>query len=154
MSKEFANLDNLRVFAEYVPNCIELTQAQYDALSSTEKNDPTKYYYIKDAQIAGAEIDDTTTASDKVWSSQKVSTEIAKKADAGVWTSAVSCIVGDTSKTISNANITTSSIIDVYSETVSGKPLSYESVVVTTGQAVITFSSALTEATNIKLWIR
>lgn len=32
---------------------VELTQAQYDALSSAEKHDPTKVYYITDGQSGG-----------------------------------------------------------------------------------------------------
>ena len=53
---------------------IELTYAQYQALSSAEKNDPDKVYYVKDyaSHATYVELDDTTTAADKVWSSNKV----------------------------------------------------------------------------------
>ena len=53
---------------------ITLTKAQYDALPTAEKNDPSKVYYVTDYEppLAYVELDDTTTASDKVWSSQKV----------------------------------------------------------------------------------
>lgn len=71
----------------------------------------------------------------------------------GKWTSAVSCAVGDTDVTITDAKITTTSNIAAFSETVSGKPVTYESIVVTTGQAVITFMAALEEAASIKLQI-
>lgn len=70
-----------------------------------------------------------------------------------IWTSATSCAIGDTGVTISNAAITSTSNIKIWSETSSGKPLNYSTIVITTGQAVITFASALTEATSIKLQI-
>lgn len=69
----------------------------------------------------------------------------------GHWTTPVSCLTGDTTVTITDANITTGSTIIPYSETSSGKPVGYTSIAVTTGQAVITFSSALTEGASIKL---
>ena len=57
---------------------IELTKAEYDALPTSEKENPAKVYYVKDYDPSPADIiDDTTTASDKVWSSSKVSSEIA-----------------------------------------------------------------------------
>lgn len=69
----------------------------------------------------------------------------------GVWTTPVTCLTGDTTVTITDANITTGSTVIPYSETSSGKPVGYSSIAVTTGQAVITFSSALTEGASIKL---
>lgn len=69
----------------------------------------------------------------------------------GKWTTPVSCLTGDTTVTITDANITTGSTVIPYSETSSGKPVGYSSIAVTTGQAVITFSSALTEGASIKL---
>lgn len=69
-----------------------------------------------------------------------------------VWTTPVSCAVGDTTVTIQDENILTTSVIDAYSENASGKPLNIESIVVTTGQAVLTFG-ALEAATTIKLHI-
>lgn len=71
----------------------------------------------------------------------------------GVMTTPVTCAVGSTSVTISDANISTSSTIHVQSQTSSGKPLAWTSVVATTGQAVITFKSALTESTDVRLKI-
>lgn len=72
---------------------------------------------------------------------------------AGVWTNAVSCLTGDTSVTITNSAIHTTSMIDIYYETASGNPITYTSAVVTEGQIVITFASALEEAASIKLRI-
>lgn len=69
-----------------------------------------------------------------------------------VWTTPVSCAVGDTTVTIQDVNILTTSKVDPYSENASGTPLNVESCVVTTGQAVLTFG-ALEEATNITLHI-
>ena len=54
----------------------ELTQSEYNALTTEEKLDETKYYYVSDAETTGAEIDDTTTALNKVWSSSKVNSLI------------------------------------------------------------------------------
>ena len=71
----------------------------------------------------------------------------------GTWTTPVSCAIGDTSVTIANSAITTSSNVKVWSETSSGKPLNYSTIAITTGQAVITFAKALTEATSVKLQI-
>ena len=71
----------------------------------------------------------------------------------GVWTSAVSCVVGDTTATISNASIHTTSSIRIYAQTSSGAVVGYTSIAVTEGQAVVTFAAALEEAASIKLQI-
>lgn len=68
-----------------------------------------------------------------------------------VWTTPVSCAVGDTTVTIQDENILTTSVIDDYAENALGK-YNRESIVVTTGQAVLTFE-ALEAATTIKLHI-
>ena len=61
-----------------VPDTIILTQAQYDALTQAEKDDTTKVYFVSDGGLTtNAELDDNVIAPNKVWSSQKVSTEIA-----------------------------------------------------------------------------
>ena len=69
-----------------VPQAIILTQAQYDALPSAEKLDTSKIYYVYDAvgPATGAVIDDTTTASNKLWSSQKTANEIASAGGAAI----------------------------------------------------------------------
>ena len=64
------------------------------------------------------------------------------------FSSAVSCAIGATSATITDASITTSSIICPYFENTSGDAMSYTNITVTTGQAVVTFG-ALTEATDV-----
>lgn len=63
------------------------------------------------------------------------------------YSSTVSCLVGDTTCTITDANILTTSIIEPYTQNSSGNPISYTNIAVTTGQAIITFS-ALEEATD------
>ena len=72
---------------------------------------------------------------------------------AGVWTSAVSCLVGDTTCTVSNSAIHTTSTIIAFCQTSSGDPVAYSNITVREGSAVITFGSALTEAASIKLQI-
>lgn len=58
---------------------VRLTKAQYDALTEEEKHDTTKVYYITDytPMPVNAELNDTVTASNKVWSSQKVASELS-----------------------------------------------------------------------------
>lgn len=68
------------------------------------------------------------------------------------WSSAVSCAVGATSCTITNAAILTTSIIEDYSENASGTKVNVPQITVTTGQAVLSFN-ALTEATSFKIKI-
>lgn len=71
--------------------------------------------------------------------------------EGGIWTTIVSCAVGDTTCTISNPVLSTSSIIDPYCQNASGTPVGIASIVVTAGQAVITFNEALTEATDFRI---
>jgi hypothetical protein len=58
--------------AGYVSTVL-LTQSQYDALSTEEKNDATKLYIITDA-ASPAFIDDTLVSSGSTYSSQKIET--------------------------------------------------------------------------------
>ena len=71
----------------------------------------------------------------------------------GVFTSAVSAAIGATSATITDAAIKTTSTIDDYCETASGKKVPVKQITITTGQAVLSFD-ALTEAASFILWIR
>ena len=70
---------------------------------------------------------------------------------AGKWTNPVLCETGDTAVTITDSKILTSSAIDVYTQTTSGTEVPHSSVVVTAGQAVVTFSSALEEDAYVRL---
>ena len=94
-------------------------------------------------------IDDASTSSSKVWSSNKTSTEIAKKEDAPtILTSTLSA--GSTSLTFSNAAITTTAMYDVYADKYGLTPTD---ITVTTGQAVLTFE-AQSSNVSVKLVIR
>lgn len=55
------------------------TQAEYNALVQAGTVDPNVDYHIYDADLTCAPIDDTTTASDKVWSSSKINTELSAR---------------------------------------------------------------------------
>ena len=72
---------------------------------------------------------------------------------AGHWTTPVSCLTGDTTVTITDANLTTNSTILATScQTASGESAGWSKIVVTNGQAVMTFLKPLTENTEIKIW--
>ena len=66
-----------------------------------------------------------------------------------IWSNAVSASSGDTTATITNINITTDSIVKIYSQSSSGNVKGYNSIVVTSGQIVLTFP-ALTEVTSFR----
>lgn len=69
-----------------------------------------------------------------------------------VFTTPVTCAVGDTTVTITDVNIQTTSIIKFLTQTASGRNVGYNNIVATTGQAVVTFN-ALAEATDVMLQI-
>ena len=92
-------------------------------------------------------------SADQITYSGNVTTKAKIDEVAGVWTTPVSCAVGDTTCTISNSSITTTSTIRVFGSTSSGKPVRWKQITTTTGQAVITFTSALTEASSVKLHV-
>lgn len=70
----------------------------------------------------------------------------------GKWSSAVSCLVGDTTCTITDSAILSTSIIVDFCENSSGTKIAVTQIDVTTGQAVLHFD-ALEEATSFKLHI-
>jgi hypothetical protein len=67
------------------------------------------------------------------------------------WTRTVSAYVADTVVTIEDSNITENSNIMIFAENAQGLPITWNSVVVTTGQAVITLSQPLTIDATFKL---
>lgn len=76
----------------------------------------------------------------------------------GIWTTAVSCLVGDTSASITHgiANLALhpeNYAITPYGGTASGTPIGFKKIEVVGSQVQITFTSALTEAASIKLHI-
>lgn len=68
-----------------------------------------------------------------------------------VWSDTVSCVTGDTSVTIQDSHITTSSAIELFKNTGTA-PVYVTGKTITSGQVVITFN-ALTEATYFKVRI-
>jgi hypothetical protein len=70
----------------------------------------------------------------------------------GTWTTPVNCAIGDTTVTISNASIRTTSVIEVRAQNSLGKYIPLISCVATTGQAVLTFD-ALEQATSFMLHV-
>lgn len=68
------------------------------------------------------------------------------------WSGSVSRLVGDTSVTITDSAIATTSVIEPFMDSASGKSFAPDTTTVTTGQVVYTFS-ALTEATTFKVRI-
>lgn len=108
-----------------------------------------KFENANESGGGGAVIDDTTTSLDKVWSSSKTNTEIAKKEDAATVLTAT-LTSGSTSLTFLNAAITTTSMYDVYADKYGLTPTD---IVVTTGQAVLTFEAQSADV-SVKLVIR
>ena len=68
------------------------------------------------------------------------------------YTSAISKVVGDTTVTFTDAAITSTSVLELFTQNASGTPMSYTNVSVSTGSVTFTFD-ALTEATDFKLRI-
>ena len=93
--------------------------------------------------LAGSNITLTTKPDGKV--------EIASTASSSgidvYKTSPVSASQGATSVTISDAKITTTSVLDIYAQNTSGTDITYLTKTVTSGQIVLTFD-ALAEATS------
>ena len=101
------------------------------------------------AKTSSAGLVDTYTIT---YNDGTTSTFDVTNSNGGTWTTPVNCAIGDTTKTISNASIRTTSVIEYYSENASGTPLSINTMVVTNGQAVLNFD-ALSEATSIRLHV-
>lgn len=197
-----------------------ITQAAYEDLVEHDLDDPNIPYFIYDAEMTGAPIDDTTTALDKVWSSSKTASEIAQGggsnitltqaqydqlsqaqkedltkvyyitdgsstgnlSDMGdvsittpsngqflrynntsgkwenstytvnlpVWTTSVTGQIGDTSVTIQNSAIHTTSIIEPFADNGTNTPMAPPTQTVTEGQCVLGFD-ALEAATSFVL---
>lgn len=72
--------------------------------------------------------------------------------DLPAYTSAVTGSVGATSVTITDASITASSVLELFTQNTSGTPMNYTNVSVTSGSVTYTFD-ALTEATDFKVRI-
>lgn len=131
------------------PTTITKTEGQavltFNALSA----DTDFYLLIFMQSGSGVEIDDTTPASNKVYSSQKIENTFAKKADMPILTSAVSALTGATSCTITNANIHTSSLIEPMA---SVQGMGQPTMTVTEGECLLEFP-ALAQDTSFRLRI-
>lgn len=77
-----------------------------------------------------------------------IETAIAKEH----WSTAVSCSAGATTATFTDATYSSSMTIDAYTDDGTGEPIAITSIVVNgSNQAVVTFASALVNATSVKL---
>ena len=70
----------------------------------------------------------------------------------GIWTRGVTSAIGDSSVTISEPNISTTSIIEVFCQNASGTPIGINNIAVTSGQAVLSFDG-LEEQTEFMIHI-
>ena len=71
---------------------------------------------------------------------------------AGFWSSAVSCLAGDTTATFTDTTYNSSWTIDAYCDDGTGEPIAISKIEVNaSNQAVVTFASALANATSVKL---
>jgi len=71
----------------------------------------------------------------------------------GKWTATQNKVIGDTSVSFTDSAISSTSTLDLYSETASGEPVNYNTQTLSGTTVIYTFD-ALTEATTFKLWIR
>lgn len=130
------------------------TKAQWNALTAQQKavydESNNGLVIITDDCEVQAEIDDTTPASNKVYSSQKVENTFAKKSDMPVWTSATSALTGATSCTITDSAISSTSVLEVFYENTSGKDPVAKVTSVSGTTATISFK-ALAENTDFRL---
>lgn len=155
--------DTVIVYKNATPTVIQLTPTQVETLIGDNNllcplagqamvEDGVKYFYIytyRDLMQGMQDIADALE-EDVTEITNNAVEEVSEMA--GVWTTPALASVGDTSITISDASITTSSIIEVYCQNASGNPISITNMAVTTGQAVLSFY-ALAEATSFRLHV-
>ena len=68
------------------------------------------------------------------------------------WSAAVSCLVGATTATFTDATYQNTWVYDAYTDDGTGEPIAITSIVVNaSNQVVVTFASALVNATSVKL---
>jgi hypothetical protein len=101
------------------------------------------------AKTSSAGLVDTYTIT---YNDGTTSTFDVTNSNGGVWTTPVNCAIGDTTVTISNSAIHTTSRIFFLTETSGGLNIGYTSIVATEGQAVVTFD-ALEQATKVQLYV-
>lgn len=96
----------------------------------------------------------TSVTVDQVYdgTSANAQSGVAIASVVGSWTTAVTAALGATTVTISDADILTTSIIDIYTENSSNTEPNITGKTISSGQLVLTFD-ALAEATDFKLHI-
>ena len=151
-AKQYVDLPGITVYDEEIKEYIEeksvdLTYAEYQALPSSKYSDNVHYHITDVTPLAGTDINDSIVAPNKAWSSQKINAEFNKV----TYSDTVSCAVGDTSCTIQNENITTSSLVEPFCT--STTPINIVSITTTEGQVVIEFKKALTVAVDFTVRI-
>ena len=142
-AKQYVDLPGITVYDEEIKGYIdekrpELTYAEYQALPSSKLTDG-KEYYITDASVTGIDINDSVVSPNSGWSSQKINSELP------VWSNEVTCVTGDTSVTIVDSAITTSSIVEPFCNLT--KPMGYNSITITNGQVVLAFDALTSSVT-------
>ena len=161
-------------FMAYVSNPTNPTQVefQYYRTVSTHTGTPGDQIFVytltssdnwsvtvRNVYTVADEVHIDTTNIDK-WSGSTVQDILEEASDDWIYddehyryyTTATSCVTGDTTCTITDTKIHTTSLIDILTETTSGKFPSITQAVATEGQLVITFD-ALEEATSFRLRI-
>lgn len=126
----------------------------YNGAQNNEYAIPLAVYGIKTTTSVkiNAIAMDVSTSADKCMLSDGV-TNVEDAIEAlNVWTTPVNCVIGDTTATIVDENILTTSIIEDYSQNSSGTRINVSEITVTTGQAVLHFD-ALEEATSFRLHV-
>lgn len=108
---------------------------------------------IDDLQSAVADLqDDVSDIADDITAIDTRVTTLETNANKITWSSSVSALVDDTTATISDSHITTTSIIEPFYSNSSGDNVVIKNMVATTGQVVLTFD-ALLETTSFKVRI-
>ena len=144
------------------PLTIQLTPQQVKALVGEnhlsapldgQEITESKYRYLFTWDIVEDELNKLSDSIDEVSDdlSDRID-DVEETLNKTHYSSAVSCAIDDTTCTIADANITTSSLIEPFYSNTSGDNVVIKNQTVTTGQVVLTFD-ALLEATSFKVRI-
>lgn len=125
------------------------TKDEWEALTSSQKAE-FEIVNLTDDYDVQVKIDDTTPASNKVYSSQKIENTFAKKANMPIWTSGVQALTSATSCAITDDAISSTSVLEVFFENTSGTDPVAKVTGVSSHTATIEFS-ALAEDTTFYL---
>ena len=158
----FSTFENLNTLFTYLgnilhgkPTAVELTQAQYNALTTAQKEDSTKIYMVTDGSGGGggSSVSITTkTGTDTVLGGQFLTINSVETLIQGTGYMEKTQTLSTSSNnvyTFTNAAITTSSTIDVYTSVFEMYPTDVQ---LSTGQCQVTFepySSAVSMSCKI-----